>query len=170
MNITKLKEICRLRLLIGYLGEKQQANWWGSSFLSKSSVTFLSPVFPKTTLVAQYNGVCQAAKRVHDEHIGLGRNYHLYRFPDTIERMLSKTIHDLDQEGSSFISEHYPDIEMAISQLRSFSGTTVDTAEGPVAVGDFSDRKVGSLLKTSVAYYLKAFENRLKCYPYMRNI
>ncbi|NQV48955.1 MAG: BrxE family protein [Candidatus Marinimicrobia bacterium] len=96
MENNLIELIVETRFLVGFLGEKEQANWWGSSFLSKSSSAFLTPVFPKTTPTAQYHGICQAAKRVHDEHIGLGRNYHLYRLPDSIERSLANAMNDQD--------------------------------------------------------------------------
>jgi hypothetical protein len=38
-------DVSRLRVLIGYLGEHHQANWWSSSFLGRSSEAFLTPIF-----------------------------------------------------------------------------------------------------------------------------
>ncbi|WP_374343220.1 BrxE family protein [Azonexus sp.] len=36
--------IAELRVLIGYLGEKGQANWWGSEFFSATATAFLAPM------------------------------------------------------------------------------------------------------------------------------
>ena len=58
----------------------------GFFFLSSSSKAFLGPIYPNSIDIAQYSGVCQAASIVHDEHIGIGKHYHLYRLPDAIER------------------------------------------------------------------------------------
>jgi hypothetical protein len=38
--------------------------------------------------MAQYHGVTEAACRVHDERIGVGRVFHLYRLPETIEQRI----------------------------------------------------------------------------------
>jgi len=40
-----------VRLLVGYPGEKDQFNWWPTTFICSFSNHFLSPVFPRTTLL-----------------------------------------------------------------------------------------------------------------------
>ena len=69
MKTNTIKSIAKLRILIGYLGEKNQSNWWSSSFFTPQSSSFLNPVFGKTSFIAQYQGVKEAATRMHDEHI-----------------------------------------------------------------------------------------------------
>ena len=160
--------IVEARFLVGYLGEKEQSNWWGSSFLSKSSSAFLTPVFPKTTPTAQFHGISEAAKRVHDEHIGLGRNYHLYRLPDSIERSLANTLSD--PKFSASLMESISDVNTAVLELSKLCTKSDEMAEGPIAVGDFSDDDLGGLVKKSISYYLTAFQNNLKCFPYMRDL
>ncbi|NQU65671.1 MAG: BrxE family protein [SAR324 cluster bacterium] len=155
-----------LRMMIGFMGEKNQADWWDSSFLSASSVTFLTPVYPKSVLLAQYNGVCQAAMRVHDSHIGIGRHYHLYRLPYSIERLLTKRLQD--QECAAQMKKNIVDKDTVNSGLSKLSGSPVALSEGPIVVGDFSDKDLEGLLKKSLMYYLIAFENDRKCFPYMK--
>ena len=60
-NSSELVQIARLRIIVGYLGEKDQFNWWATSFISSVGAKFLSPVFSKTVLHAQYHGVTEAA-------------------------------------------------------------------------------------------------------------
>jgi hypothetical protein len=64
-------DISRLRVLVGYLGERQQANWWSSSFLDRTSEAFLMPIFGSAIANARVVGVTEAARRVHDDAIGL---------------------------------------------------------------------------------------------------
>ncbi|MEI6263193.1 MAG: BrxE family protein, partial [Deltaproteobacteria bacterium] len=71
-----------MRLLVGYLGEKDQFNWWPTTFICSFSNLFLSPVFPRTTLLSQYHGILEAARRLHDERIGVGSVFHLFRLPE----------------------------------------------------------------------------------------
>ena len=52
-----------LRLLVGYLGEKEQFGWWQTSLLRHDSRSFLTPVFARTSKLAQYHGVREAARR-----------------------------------------------------------------------------------------------------------
>ena len=160
------KSIFDLRMVVGYLGEKSQNAWWDSSFLTPASKSFLSPVFSKTTILAQYHGVCQAASLVHDEFIGLGIHYHLYRLPDSLERMLAKALQDKDL--ISVISKTIADKDSVKDRLRGHCGSIGDLAEGPIAVGDFSDNALGDLFTKSLTHYWNAFENNCKCFPYMR--
>ena len=49
-------KLIKLRTCVAFLGEKNQKNWWHSSFLSRSGEAFLKPVFPKTHLLTRVNG------------------------------------------------------------------------------------------------------------------
>ncbi len=77
-----------LRLLVGYLGEKDQDNWWSTSFFSPSSRNFLAPIFARTTRLAQDNSVRDTARRLHDEQVGIGSVFHLFRLPADVEQDL----------------------------------------------------------------------------------
>jgi hypothetical protein len=96
MNAKLVRQIVCLRLAVGLFGEQAQLAWWSSSFLGQHALAFLRPIFGSKTRMAQYNGVTEAACRVHDEKVGVGRVFHLYRLPETIERRIS----DAFQEGS----------------------------------------------------------------------
>jgi len=160
------KLIVELRLLVGFLGEKTQNNWWASNFINPSSEAFLSPVFARTTLLSQYHGVCEAALLVHDDHIGIGSNYHLYRLPDSVEHSAAKTLEDgifKDQLKSYLAST-----KSVLSRLKELCTAADEKAEGPLVVGDFSDGELENLLKKLAAHYLKAFTEDYKCFPYMR--
>jgi hypothetical protein len=92
MNTSTLAQIARLKLLVGFLGEQSQFNWWLSAFFAPSSSAFLAPVFSKNAFADQYHGVQEAASRVHDEHIGIGRVYHLFRLPEHVEQALFNSL------------------------------------------------------------------------------
>lgn len=68
---TLASTIAELRVLIGYLGEKNQAHWWGGELLSPSATAFLAPIFNRSLFLAQYQGSSRAAAKVHDEAIGV---------------------------------------------------------------------------------------------------
>ena len=159
-----IKKICEYRMLVGLFGETRR--WWDSSFLAGSSKAFLAPIYPNTVLTAQYNGVCQAASLIHDEHIGIGLNYHLYRLPGTLERRAAKYLSD--EEFSRHLKASLQSPDLALARLKELSGKEIAEAEGPVVVGDYSDRGLPSLLKKALSYYVDAFENDYKTFPYMR--
>lgn len=169
MNVIEL--IARTRVLIGYLGESNQFNWWGSSFYIPSSIAYLSPIYPRTVFLAQYNGVCEASRKIHDEHIGVGRSYHLYRLPDAIERQVFKCIQQKQIEST--LNMMIQNTESAMSALKDLIEETggsdkVDHNEGPINVGHYSQESLESNLPKIITHYLDAFNNGYKCYPYLR--
>ncbi len=161
-----IDKIIRFRLLVGFLGEKNQANWWMSNFINRSSDAFLLPIYPRTTLLAQYHGVCEAALLAHDEHIGVGNTYHLYRLPNQIERGVAESIRD--NGGSTALKDKLSGKDAALTTLQELAHTAVEKAEGPVAIGIFQDSDLESLLAVSAAHYLQAFRENYLCFPYMR--
>ena len=84
-----MKKLNQIRLLVGFLGEKSQFNWWDTNFLSPTGLQFLSINFPRSYFSAGVNSVTTAAMRLHDERIGKGGVYHLFRLPSAVE----ETIH-----------------------------------------------------------------------------
>uniref|UniRef100_UPI0039B77F6C BrxE family protein n=1 Tax=Pseudomonas sp. P1B16 TaxID=2986074 RepID=UPI0039B77F6C len=97
--IKDAQTIAELRVLVGYLGEQQPA-WWSSQFFSPTAAAFLGPVFARSTTLAQYQGVTAAAARKHEEHIGEGRTFHLFRLPEIFEQSAAggSPIRSLSQE------------------------------------------------------------------------
>ncbi len=168
MNSKEIFDICESRMLVGYLGEKHQASWWECSFLSSQSNAFLAPVYPNSTLMAQYSGICHAASLIHDEHIGVGKHYHLYRLPDSIERALFKCLQE--KELAELIKKSTSTADVALDRLRALGAQSVGPSEGPIAVGDFSDTNLDELLRMSLSYYTVAFESGNKTFPYMRRL
>ena len=83
-----VENLAVLRAVVAYLGERDQFAWWQSAFFGAGSALFLSPIFARTQILAQCAGAGMAAARVHDEHIGVGGVYHLFRLPEEIERSL----------------------------------------------------------------------------------
>jgi hypothetical protein len=166
MNEDMWRQIYEARLVIGYLGEKNQKAWWDCNFLSASSKAFLAPVFPKTMTLAQYHGVCKAAAIVHDDHIGIGKHYHLYRLPDSIERHISRLFpqDEIIKKISSFLKSQ----DSALRYLEERS-ITIQSAEGPVVLGEYSDSGLSKLLPRTIAYYYSAFTEDRKVFPFYRS-
>lgn len=158
--------IAELRLVVGYLGEKNQSNWWGSDFIGLSSEGFLAPVFPRTAMLARYQGVSEAAMLLHDEHIGVGANFHLFRLPDAVERATVKEVLSIDSK--ELMNSVLKSNQAALSRLNEIAIAETGKVEGPVVVGNYSDTTLEGMLRQSASYYLRAFEQDYKCFPYMR--
>jgi hypothetical protein len=164
MHASTLVQIVRLRLLVGFLGERSQCNWWPSAFFIASSSAFLSPIFTKTAFTAQYHGVKEAASRVHDEHIGVGKVYHLFRLPETVEHTL---VGHLREPGFiDSVSVQLQDQEQALEGLATVATSHAACQEGPVLVGAIDELLAGKHLGLLAHYYRSAFSENTKVYPY----
>ena len=159
--ITKIAEI---RVTVGYLGEKEQFNWWPSSFYSASSSAFLAPVFSRTQSLARLTGVSRAASRVHDEYIGVGAVYHLFRLP---ERMEQQIVVHMQKEQDQF--ETPTAREEALAWLHEYADEMPITTIGPVRVGDIEQLRDEASWKLVAARYLYGFEMGARIYPYFRD-
>ena len=167
---TLIAELAKLRAVIGFLGEEGQCNWWQSSFFSSASQAFLKPIYPRTILVAQSVGVTRAAALVHDNYIGIGDVYHLFRLPEDMEQDIHKALHqpELDATLRSLLK----DSGSARDYLRKFQGDvkkTENDVTGPVYLGDVAAMRKMSPWQSAAGYYLAAFENNTQIFPYFGN-
>jgi len=168
MDVTQLDHLAILRAVVGYLGEREQHAWWQSSFFSPASQAFLAPVFGRTQILAQLNGVTRAAAIVHDARIGIGQVYHLFRLPEDVEQGIHRVLHspELYEQIAALVS----DKESAMAYLRHEAGSLAGEGAGPVHIGDTHDLRDAASWSVAVAHYIRAFENRLEIYPYFNDV
>jgi hypothetical protein len=164
MENSTLTQIAILRLLVGFLGEHSQFNWWPSSFFTANSRSFLSPVFSKTAFMTQCQGVKEAASRVHDERIGVGAVYHLFRLPEHVEQTLFTGLHD--KAFADGVSVQVQNKERALESLASLIDGTPEDGEGPILVGKIDALLAGKTLGVLAHYYQTAFARGTVAYPY----
>jgi hypothetical protein len=164
MKESYLDKYLMLRLVVGYLGEKSQFGWWTTSFFDSSSKLFLDPVFPKTRQLAQYQGVSEAARRLHDEFIGIGNVFHLFRLPEEIEQDLHREMQE-NRPGEHGCPE-LKSKDDAMHALSTLAGGIREAKEGPIAIGKISNIFTSAVLKGVAQSYLGAFEQGIRTYPY----
>ncbi len=155
--------LASLRCLVGKLGEKENTDRWGSDFFSKSSTSFIKPVFPRTSLLAKCNGVSSAAALVHDERIGVGSVFHLFRLPEDIELEIHKQLQDSD-----FISDITPHLESTdATSSKLIEGAELDgVPEGPIVAGNISDMQQKESWQRIAKMYSCGFTKGKKVFPY----
>ena len=156
--------LLKLRIIVGFLGEKTQFAWWPTAFYQHSSMLFLEPAFSKTSRVAQYRGVLEAARRLHDEHLSAG-SYHLFRLPEEIEQDLHAIVQSGAGEEPAILAPENK--ERALDTLRQLAGGTERASVGPIAVGNIGDLASDEALKAIAGTYLAAFSQNAKAYPYL---
>ncbi|WPL18190.1 hypothetical protein Thiowin_03249 [Thiorhodovibrio winogradskyi] len=158
--------IAELRLLVGFLGEQSQYHWWSSRFLATTSEAFLLPVFPRTTLLAQYHGVCEAARLKHDEHIGIGRHDHLYRLPEALEQAMAQAVSAPD--FAPRIKPLLASTASAIARLAAMATSATEKREGPVLLDHCDHDRLDALIQQGAGQYQAAFSAGYQCFPYLQ--
>ena len=159
--------IAECRVLIGYLGEKGQANWWGSEFFSGTATAFLTPIFNRSLFLSQYQGATAAAAKVHDEAIGVGRTYHLFRLPIELEQASAEALND-----AAFVQTlqaRLKNRESAMARLAELAVKTESASPGAVSLGQMS-QDLKAVLQPAAGYYCAAFASGIQTFPYFREV
>jgi hypothetical protein len=165
--IAIAKTIAELRVLVGYLGEKGQNNWWGSEFFSTTATAFLTPIFNRSLFLAQYNGAMAAAAKVHDEAIGVGRIYHLFRLPIGLEQASADALNE-----AAFVQTVQTKLasrELALTRLAELADKTEFASPGPVSLGHLS-QDLKPELQRAAGFYCAAFTSGIQTFPYVREV
>jgi len=164
MTDLKLPTLLQMRLLVGLLGERAQFGWWPTAFYETSSRHFLEPVFSKTSRLAQYHGVLEAARRQHDEHLSVGC-YHLFRLPEEVEMDLYALVQS--SVGEELAAKMPQGKDAALEALKRLAPAGIKPSEGPAAVGSIKDIDAPAALTSIAGAYYSAFSQNAKTYPYL---
>ncbi|MDI9846721.1 BrxE family protein [Rhodoblastus sp. 17X3] len=162
-NASALLGMVSLRLAVGLLGERDNAGWWTSGFLSPTSTAFLVPVFGGNVLQARYQGVLEAAKRVHDERIGVGHVFHLFRLPESMEQRLFEAV----QSGGSDLAKTISSSDSAKATLESFANKATAARPGPALMASSETFDSTAWVSEAASLYSAAFGAGLQCFPYI---
>lgn len=158
------QQIIRLRLAVGFLGESAQPPWWNSGFLARTAEAFLNPVFGRASGRAQYHGVTEAACRIHDDRIGVGRAFHLFRLPEAVEQRVFDALQP--QHLSDEIAVCCQTVEGARSALTTIAVGSADIRPGPLRLGEFDSVQRENGIGMLAAHYLGGFTSDTQCFPY----
>jgi len=162
-TVNDILETIRLRIAVGCLGELESSPWWPSSFLGQHAAAFLGPVFGGRTIAAQYQGVVEAACRAHDEKIGVGRVFHLFRLPEATERRISGC---LNNQVADSLKECFASRESAERVLASLATGDGNVKPGPFRLGAAEALHGPDGVALIAAAYRSAFRAGIRCYPY----
>lgn len=168
MEVEALDILAQYRMVVGYLGEKEQFGWWQSSFFTQGNQAFLTPLFGRTRTLAQCNGVTHAAALVHDERIGVGHVYHLFRLPEDMEQGIHRVLHD--PAWAQTLQQAIARPETALDYLRKSAGSRELTEVGPVRVGNIAALRDMTTWQTVAGAYRFAFEQGTLVCPYFTDL
>lgn len=165
-ELKEIAELMRLRVVASYLGEKSQFNWWQSDFFSSTAPSFLNPVFPRTRFLAQAEGSAAAARHLHDERIGVGRVFHLFRLPEDFEQAFHQQLQGASAENE--ISDLLSSKDSALNYLETTYGDSGSENVGPVLVGDINDITSDEVIGSIAQAYLGGFQKDAPVFPYLK--
>lgn len=159
----RIEQYAALRILVGFLGERDQFNWWDSSFLNATGRKFVSIDFPRSFLAAATTAATEAARRVHDSRIGKGRVFHVFRLPHVMEQKIHRCLlrQDAAQTEGWLASK-----EAALGQLELMASKPSSTAAGPVQVGTSAALAAPATPALLAGLYLDAFRSNTRRMPY----
>lgn len=158
-----LLAILKLRILVGYLGEQRQFNWWDCSFLGKTGQSFLEVTFPRTAAQAAVRSTSQAARSIHDTSMGRVGLFHLFRFPVDKEDLLQSTFAQIETLNIPTLTSTK---EAALTELAALMKTGVTAPAGPVQIGVEKSMFSANAVSEMAAHYHSAFTRGIKCFPY----
>ena len=162
-KLLPIEDLINIRTIVGFLGEKPQFGWWDTNLLSETGLKFLNITFPRTAFSAGVNSVAEAARRLHDNRIGKGRVYHLFRMPEFVEQRIHIRLPDFDP---STLLPLFKDKNTALEKLQSMTDSSLEASEGPVQVGNGKNLLQLSYLKKVAKHYSNAFEKGIQTFPY----
>lgn len=158
-----VEKMITLRLLVGFLGERRQANWWDCSFLDPTGRRFLETTFPRTALRAALRSTSEAARIVHDARIGRIGVFHLFRFPIDQEDTVEAHTAELTSSGAAgYLDSH----GAALAELARLAESRITAPQGPVQVGVEKKILTPASVSGLAAHYLSAFSAGIHCFPY----
>ena len=162
-KLLPVEDLITLRVLVGFLGEKPQYGWWETNFLSDIGLKYLRIVFPRSAFSAGMTSVAEAAKRLHDNRIGRGGVYHLFRLPEFIEQKIHRRLLELDPAP---LLPWVESRDRALDKLNTLADGSFGDAEGPVQLGRARDLWQLSSLKVLARSYNHAFISGKQIFPY----
>lgn len=165
MKVSTVEKLLQVRILVGFLGESSQYGWWTTAFFQPLSKSFLEPVFARTSGLAQYHGVSQAARLLHDQHIGVGQVFHLFRLPEEIEREMHHLLEEPARQAEVF--QPLTNQQAALEALLLLADGSREITAGPLNVGNVVDLGSAKILKEMARCYATAFQGGFKTYPYL---
>ncbi len=157
------RRLAELRFLVGHSGERDVSGWWDTAFLTPTGLRYAEINFPRSAVSAAGVSASEAARRVHDDHIGRGGVFHLFRLPPSIEEAVHQEM--LRGDHAAF-KELIADRDTVLNALEQMAGRRGESANGPVQIGEIRDILTTEGISDMARHYLDAFIHGKRVFPY----
>lgn len=157
-----IQDYIELRVVVGFLGSKQIDGWWDIDLLSKNGCDFLAHIFPRSNINGAITATVSAAQIVHDQKIGVGNAFHLFRLPALIESELFSAMKD------NRLDFQLPESrENGLSRLEAMKDEISDFSQGAKMIGQAHLLGRRPVTRTMASYYHAAFSDGFQTFPYL---
>jgi hypothetical protein len=155
--------LLELRVAVAFLGEHGQNGWWKTQFLQPTGQRFLEFIYPRTAFAAAVTAATEAAKKFHDERIGKGGVFHLFRFPPTLEFRVHQQLLSSD---AARLAQIVTNASAARALLERYVKNKQPTALGPLRIGEVSAITKEITVAKLAGIYLQSISSATVALPY----
>jgi hypothetical protein len=126
----------------------------------------MARVFPRTPVHAALDSVFVAARLEHDQRIGLGRRYHLFRLPERLERAVPDVISEptFSADAAAMVADTQNALMDKLAGIA--SKQKLPHVDGPISLGSIAKMTEPTGLASLAAHYWNAFESARRVFPY----
>jgi hypothetical protein len=164
-----VSSLIHLRTIVAALGERTSPPWWRTQFLSNVGLRTIGRIFPRTAIRAALESTCIVARADHDRRIGVGRAYHLFRLPTSLEGALSTLTMD-DQfcaEVTAMLAQPKEDLVRSLSTIT--NSRKAEAVEGPIRLGLAERLLEPAGLEEMASHYRSSLEIGRRVFPYFES-
>jgi hypothetical protein len=158
-------QLAFLRAIVAALGERATPPWWRTQFLTEVGLRTVGRIVPRTAVLGAVASTSIAAKAEHDRWVGVGRRFHLFRLPGSIELAVGTALRAA--EVQSRIRDALAGRERLLDELASLAGSRLKSQEeGPIVLGDARQLGKPASITGLAACYFAAFNAGGRSFPY----
>jgi hypothetical protein len=130
----------------------------------------MTRVFPRTPINAALDCVFVAARLEHDRRTGLGKRYHLFRLPESVEGTILGFVSEpifLEQAAALVANAQTALMDKLASIASEQNQPAVD---GPISLGPIAKMTQPAVLASLAAHYWNSFESGRRVFPYFTEL
>jgi hypothetical protein len=168
-RVEAIRRLFMMRALVAALGERTTPQWWRTQFLTDVGLRAIGRVFPRTAIRAAIESTSIVARADHDRRIGVGRRYHLFRFPTTLEHGLIEAMLDdsFCAELTGILKTSQNGLLDALAKIASSRRTSA--TEGAIRLGLPARLVEPSGLEELASHYRSCVETGRRVFPYFES-
>jgi hypothetical protein len=169
-EVQQIRQLLCLRTIVAALGERTTPPRWRTQFLTDFGLRAMARVFPRTPVHAALVSVFAAARLEHDQRIGLGKRYHLFRLPESLERAVLDVISEptFSAQATAMVGDTQNTLMDKLASIA--NKQNLPALDGPISLGSIAKMSEPTILASLAAHYWNSFESARRVFPYFTEL